>query len=95
MKSKTFAVTHDFPNGQADPPDLRGPAARLVDEVDARALPHAKRLLKELLNHVGQEGMTHRDPGPDYYDRRHAHRVTRHAIELLERQGYRVLESAA
>ena len=38
----------------------------------------------------------YRDPGPDYYDRRHAQRVTRRAIELLERQGYRVvLEPAA
>jgi len=42
------------------------------------------------------EGTTYRDPGPDYYDRRHARRVTRRAIELLERQGYRVvLEPAA
>ncbi len=45
--------------------------------------------------HLLAEGTTYRDPGPDYYDRRHAQRVTRHAIELLERQGYRVLEPAA
>jgi transposase len=46
--------------------------------------------------HVLADGTPYRDPGPDYYDRRHAHRVTRRAVELLERQGYRVvLEPAA
>jgi hypothetical protein len=46
--------------------------------------------------HVLAEGTPYRDLGPDYYDRRHARRVTRRAIELLERQGYRVtLELAA
>ena len=41
--------------------------------------------------HVLADGTPYRDPGPDYYDRRHAHRVTRRAVELLERQGYRVV----
>ena len=42
------------------------------------------------------ERTSYREPGPDYYDRRHARRVTRRAIALLERQGYRVtLELAA
>jgi transposase len=45
--------------------------------------------------HLLAEGTTYQDPGADYYDRRHAHRVTRRAIELLQRQGYRVLEPAA
>jgi transposase len=46
--------------------------------------------------HILADGTPYRDPGPDYYDRRHARRVTRRAIELLERQGYRVvLEPAA
>jgi transposase len=46
--------------------------------------------------HVLADGTPYRDPGPDYYDRRHAQRVTRRAIELLERQGYHVvLEPAA
>jgi transposase len=46
--------------------------------------------------HVLAEGIPYRDPGSDYYDRRHARRVTRRAVELLERQGYRVvLEPAA
>jgi transposase len=46
--------------------------------------------------HVLAEGTTYRDPGPDYYDRRRARQATRRALELLERQGYRVtLEPAA
>jgi hypothetical protein len=38
--------------------------------------------------HVLAKGTSYRDPGPDYYDRRHARRVTRRAIELLERQDF-------
>jgi transposase len=39
---------------------------------------------------------TFQDPGRDYYERRHAERVRRQAIQALERQGYRVtLEPAA
>jgi hypothetical protein len=46
--------------------------------------------------HLLAEGTTYREPGADYYDRRHTHRITRRAIQLLERQGYRVvLEPAA
>jgi transposase len=46
--------------------------------------------------HLLAEGTTYREPGADYYDRRHAERVRRRAIQLLERQGYRViLEPAA
>jgi transposase len=46
--------------------------------------------------HVLAEGAPYRDPGPDYYERRHTQRTTRHAVALLERQGYRVtLEAAA
>jgi len=46
--------------------------------------------------HLLAEGTTYREPGIDYYDRRHTHRITRRAIQLLERQGYRVvLEPAA
>jgi len=46
--------------------------------------------------HLLAEGTTFREPGADYYDRRHAERVKRRAIQLLERQGYRVvLEPAA
>jgi len=37
-----------------------------------------------------------RVPGADYYERRHAERVRHRAVQLLERQGYRViLEPAA
>lgn len=40
--------------------------------------------------------MPYEDPGPDYFDRRHAARVTRRAVQALERQGYHVsLERAA
>src|SRR5881396_1851087 len=46
--------------------------------------------------HLLAEGTTYREPGADYSDRHHTHRVTRRAIQLLERQGYRVvLEPAA
>ena len=46
--------------------------------------------------HVLQHGVPYRELGPDYYDRRQTHRVTRRAVELLQRQGYRVvLEPAA
>jgi transposase len=46
--------------------------------------------------HLLAEGTTYRELGADYYDRHQTHRVTRRAIQLLERQGYRVvLEPAA
>src|SRR2546426_87516 len=46
--------------------------------------------------HLLAEGTTYREPGADYYDRHHPHRATRRAIQLLERQGHRVvLEPAA
>ncbi len=39
---------------------------------------------------------TYVELGTDYFDRRHAERVRRRAIQILERQGYRVtLETAA
>jgi transposase len=38
----------------------------------------------------------YREPGADYFDRRHAERATRRAVRALERQGYRVtIEPAA
>jgi transposase len=46
--------------------------------------------------HLLARQTTYQDPGADYYDRRHADRVRRRAIQTLERQGYRVtLEPAA
>jgi transposase len=46
--------------------------------------------------HLLDRGMDYREPGVDYFDRRHADRAKRHAIRALERQGYRVvLEPAA
>jgi transposase len=40
--------------------------------------------------HVLARGLEYREPGADYYDRRHAQRIARRAIATLERQGYRV-----
>jgi len=46
--------------------------------------------------HLLDRGLEYREPGVDYFDRRHADRAKRHAIRALERQGYRVvLEPAA
>jgi transposase len=46
--------------------------------------------------HLLARKTTYQEPGADYYERRHAERVRRRAIETLERQGYRVtLELAA
>jgi transposase len=57
------------------------------------AVAHA---MLRAIYHVLGEGTPYCDPGVDYYDRRHAQRVTHRAIQLLERQGYRVtLEPAA
>ena len=52
------------------------------------AVAHA---ILRAIYHILADHTPYREPGPDYYDRRHAHRVTRRAVELLERQGYRVL----
>jgi hypothetical protein len=57
------------------------------------AVAHA---MLRAIYHMLAEGTTYRELGADYYDRRHQQRVTRRAIQLLERQGYRVvLETAA
>jgi len=46
--------------------------------------------------HLLARKTTYQDLGRDYYDRRHAERARHHAIQALERQGYRViLEPAA
>jgi transposase len=46
--------------------------------------------------HLLARRTTYQELGADYFDRRHAERVTRRAVQALERQGYRVtLESAA
>ncbi len=57
------------------------------------AVAHA---MVRAIYHMLATGTTYREPGADYYDRRHKQRVTRRAIQLLERLGYRVtLEVAA
>ncbi len=46
--------------------------------------------------HLLSRQTTYRELGADYFDRRHAERATRRAIQVLEHQGYRVrLEPAA
>jgi len=46
--------------------------------------------------HLLARKTTYHDPGADYYEHRHADRVRHRAVQLLERQGYRViLEPAA
>jgi transposase len=46
--------------------------------------------------HLLARRMEYREPGIDYFERRHAERTTRRAVRALERQGYRVtLEPAA
>ena len=59
----------------------RGPKKAVV------ALAHT---LLRIVYHVLADGTTYRDLGGDYHDRQHRQRVTRRAILLLERQGYRV-----
>jgi len=46
--------------------------------------------------HLLDRQTEYREPGVDYFERRHAERTTRRAVRALERQGYRVtLEPAA
>jgi transposase len=46
--------------------------------------------------HLLDRQLDYREPGADYFDRRHAERTTRRAVRALERQGYRVtIEPAA
>jgi transposase len=46
--------------------------------------------------HLLARHTTYHEPGADYYERRHVERVRHRAVQLLERQGYRViLEPAA
>jgi transposase len=68
----------------------------MAPEATAAAVVAVAHAMLRAVYHVLAEGIPYRDPGSDYYDRRHAQRVTRRAVELLERQGYRVvLEPAA
>jgi transposase len=59
----------------------RGPKRAVV------ALAHT---LLRIVYHVLADGTTYHELGGDYYDRQHSQRLTRRAIQLLERQGYRV-----
>src|SRR5262249_21757225 len=65
----------------------RGPDKAVV------AVAHA---LLRMVYHVLADGTVYREAGADYYDRHHSQRITRRALQTLERQGYRVtLEPAA
>ena len=65
----------------------RGPKKAVV------AVAHA---LLSMVYHVLADGTVYREAGADYCDRHHTQRVTRRAVQALERQGYRViLEPAA
>jgi transposase len=46
--------------------------------------------LLRTIYHVLALGMDYREPGPDYYDARHAARATRRAVTQLQQLGYRV-----
>ena len=41
--------------------------------------------------HLLARKTAYHDPGADYYEHRHAERVRHRAVQLLERQGYRVI----
>jgi transposase len=64
----------------------RGPKKAVV------ALAHT---LLRIVYHVLVDGTVYRELGGDYHDRQHRQRVTRRAILLLERQGYRVTPAPA
>ena len=65
----------------------RGPKKAVV------AVAHS---LLRIVYHVLADGTTYRELGGDYYDRQYSQRATRRALQLLQRQGYRVtLEPAA
>jgi hypothetical protein len=57
------------------------------------AVAHAMRITAY---HLRARHTTYQDPGSDYYDRGHAERGRRRAIQTLEHQGFRAaLEPAA
>lgn len=56
------------------------------------AVAHA---MLRIIYHILAEGTPYRELGADYYDQRHKQRVTRRAIQMLERLGYRVTFEAA
>ncbi len=61
-----------------------------------KAVGAVAHVLLRATNHVLADHAVYRELGADYCDRQHSQRVTRRAIQLLERQGYRVtIEPAA
>ncbi|HYB43067.1 MAG TPA: IS110 family transposase [Candidatus Methylomirabilis sp.] len=55
-----------------------------------RAVTAVAHALLRLAYQVLATRTPYHDPGPEYFDRRHTARLTRRAVQLLERQGYRV-----
>jgi len=45
--------------------------------------------LLRIVCHVLADGTVYRDLGGDYHDRQHRQRVTRRAVQLLQRRGWR------
>jgi len=61
-----------------------------------RAVTAVMHALLRMAYQILAHRIPYQDPGADYVDRRHTARVTRRAVQRLERQGYRVtLEPAA
>lgn len=61
-----------------------------------KAVVAVARAILETAYYLLARQTTYQEPGRDYYERRHADHVRRRAIQVLERQGYRViLEPAA
>ena len=69
---------------------------RLQTSVDKKAVVAVAHAMLVAAYHLLARHTTYQEPGADYYERRHAERVRQRAVQLLERQGYRVtLEPAA
>jgi transposase len=61
-----------------------------------KAITATAHAILRTIYHLLSTKRPYQNPGADYFDRRHAERVARRAVQLLERQGYRVtLERAA
>ena len=55
-----------------------------------KAVVAGAHALLRVVYHVLADGTVYREAGANSYDRHHSQRVTRRALQTLERQGYRV-----
>jgi hypothetical protein len=91
--------TSTFPNGQLQPYVTAGPGLYIqhlegFGTSKTHGVPRHAMLVTAY--HLLARKTAYHDPGADYYEHRHAERVRHRAVQLLERQGYRViLEPAA